>query len=206
MDSAKALREMIASWYRANRETLAKSPIVVSLAPHFTDPAKWDSYCKMIAEPGEWGDQLEILAIASLTNCAVTIVQTVGESQTYSPLTQDGEITGSTGLPELFLGYINGLHYTATSQIGTNVENDVEADTHGSGSGGANDVEADTHGNGSGGAADAGRDDSAAPLCYICKTIAKEGTAAVCPECNMHVSTTCLMRRTPTARRTSSAH
>ena len=121
----------------------------------------------------------------------MTIVQTVGESHTYSPLTQDGEITGSSGLPQLFLGYINGLLYTATSEIGTNVENDVEANTHGSGSGSANDVEADTHGNGSGGVADAGadepRDDSAAPLCYICKTIAKEGTAAMCPKCNMHV-------------------
>jgi len=66
MRSAQALREMIASWCRANREALAKSPIVASLAPDVKDPAKWDSYCKKIAKPREWGDQLEILAIASL--------------------------------------------------------------------------------------------------------------------------------------------
>jgi len=67
MDSVQALREMLASWYRANREALAKSPIVVALAPDVTDPAKWDSCCKQIAEPGVWGGELEIIAIASLT-------------------------------------------------------------------------------------------------------------------------------------------
>jgi len=51
MRSAQALREMIASWCRANREALAKSPIVASLAPDVKDPAKWDSYCKKIAKP-----------------------------------------------------------------------------------------------------------------------------------------------------------
>jgi len=96
MRSAQALREMVASWYRTNREVLAKSPFAASLAPDAQDPVKWEAYCKKIAKAREWGDQLEVLAIASLTNCVVTLVLTGGESQTYSPITQDGEITGST--------------------------------------------------------------------------------------------------------------
>jgi hypothetical protein len=229
-----------------------KSPFAAYLAPHAQDPAKWDAYCKKIANTRAWGDELEVLAIASLTNCVVTLVLTVGDCQTYS-LIQDGETTASTGLPQLFLGYINGLHYTATREIGTDAETDAEPNTHGgvsrgivdadaagggahvladaeTGAGDAPDAHADelrdggvvdAHAEtGAGVAADAGanaprdggakdadvetsagdaadtgadelRDDSAAPLCYICKTIAKEGTAAVCSECNMHVHHAC---------------
>ena len=55
MESSQALRRQISSWYQNNRMVLTQTPGLSALAPDAVNPAKWDSFCKRIAEPGVWG-------------------------------------------------------------------------------------------------------------------------------------------------------
>lgn len=188
MASAQDLRHQIAAWYRENRMALTQDPTLRALAPEAQNRRKWKSICQKITKPHEWGGEREIIAIASLTQCAVTIVPTVGDTLTYPPRRSDGSVVDSGNLPRMTLGYINGLHYTATRIIAVEAdanedrmdeiaEQDVEADIE-ERADGIEDQDADTV-------------ERVGPRCYICEGVATESTATICPECGQHIHYTC---------------
>ena len=65
MASTQSLRDMIASWLRANQDWL------VTICPAASSQQTLDAYCRRIATDGVWGDAVEIIAIASLLRCSV---------------------------------------------------------------------------------------------------------------------------------------